>query len=320
METTQTNELDVTLLDPRMKHPTIFKRFDSLPEGEALIIRNDHDPKPLYYQMINERGPVFHWEYLEDGPVWWKVKITKQNRHDDRDETVGEILSTDIRKAGVFKKYGIDFCCGGKKKLSEVCVEKGLDQPQIEKELSQVSTHQSTRSHAYNKWEADFLADYIINTHHTFVKETLPELQNYAAKVASVHGANHPELIAIRQNIEALSEELFSHLAKEENILFPYIHALVAAKKGTKPADHSPFGTVNNPIHMMEAEHDAAGKLITDIRALTNNFTLPEDACTSFALLYKLLEEFESDLHTHIHLENNILFPKAVELEKEIGD
>jgi regulator of cell morphogenesis and NO signaling len=114
----------VTLLEPRQKHPTIFVRFDELNEGESLIIHNDHDPKPLYYQLIGERGNIFSWEYLEEGPEWWKVKISKRNLG-EKEETLGEIAVKDLRKAEVFKKYGIDFCCGGKKTVKEACAEKG---------------------------------------------------------------------------------------------------------------------------------------------------------------------------------------------------
>jgi regulator of cell morphogenesis and NO signaling len=117
--------LNVTLIEPRLKHPTIFKHFDALKEGEAFQILNDHDPKPLYYQLLGERGNIFTWSYLEQGPQWWKVQIKKNDLANG--ETVGEIAAKDIRKAEVFKKYGIDFCCGGKKSLKQVCEEKGLD-------------------------------------------------------------------------------------------------------------------------------------------------------------------------------------------------
>jgi regulator of cell morphogenesis and NO signaling len=130
MQTVAENILNVTLLEPRLKHPAIFNRFDELEDGQSLTIHNDHDPKPLYYQMLGERGNVFTWEYLEQGPVWWKVCITKK-RSGEQDETLGQIAAKDLRKAQIFKKYGLDFCCGGKKTVKEACKEKGLDVTKI---------------------------------------------------------------------------------------------------------------------------------------------------------------------------------------------
>jgi regulator of cell morphogenesis and NO signaling len=313
METTQTL-LDVTTLPPREKHPTIIRMFDEMNEGDILTIANDHDPKPLYYQLVSERGQIFTWEYLENGPAWWRVAIKKQNPSAER-PTVGQLAASDLRKAQVFKKYGIDFCCGGRKTLTEVCTEKGLDVVKIEREL--VATENSaTRPTNFNQWSLDFLADYIVNTHHAYVTSVLPDMKAYAAKVAAVHGSEHPELLRILDLVEAVSEELTSHMMKEERILFPYIKVLAKASKDgiTPPASH--FGSVNNPIQMMEAEHESAGSILQQIRELTDNYKLPAEACTSYSLLFKMLEEFESDLHIHVHLENNILFPGATELEK----
>ncbi|HQO88177.1 MAG TPA: hemerythrin domain-containing protein, partial [Bacteroidia bacterium] len=169
-----------------------------------------------------------------------------------------------------------------------------------------------------NDWNLDFLADYIVNTHHTYVKNNLPEISGYAAKVARVHGSNHPELLRINQLVEAISSEFSSHLVKEEQVLFPYIKRMVEAKNNKESVQQSSFGSVKGPINMMEIEHESAGKNMSEIRTLSNDFTLPEDACASYSLLFRLLEEFEEDLHTHVHLENNILFPKALALEKEL--
>ena len=318
MQTLTENILNVTLLEPRQKHPTIFVRFDELAEGETLTIHNDHDPKPLYYQLLGERGNIFVWEYLEQGPEWWIVNITKRITGES-DETLGQIAAKDLRKAQIFKKYGLDFCCGGKKTVKQACAEKGLDVTKIEQELQQADKLPSSRPLPYTDWSLDFLADYIVNTHHSYVVKTLPDLRSYAAKVRQVHGEHHPELIRIHELVEAINAELTSHLVKEEKVLFPYIKALVAANNNTQPLQAAHFGTVQNPINMMEMEHEAVGENVAEIRELTNNFTLPEDACASYSLLYRLLEEFEEDLHLHIHLENNILFPKALEIEKKIN-
>lgn len=310
------NILNVTLLEPRQKHPTIFDRFDELAEGESLTIHNDHDPKPLYYQLLGERGNIFVWEYLEQGPQWWKVRITKRIVG-EKDETLGQIAAKDLRKAEIFKKYGLDFCCGGKKTVKQACAEKGLDVTKIEQELQQADKNPITRPLPYGDWSLDFLADYIVNTHHSYVKKSLPEIREYAAKVAQVHGSRHPELPAVQQLVEEVARELTSHMLKEEKVLFPYIEDLVAANNNEKPLQAAHFGTVQNPINMMEMEHEMVGRNLEEIRMLTDNYTLPDDACASYSLLFRILDEFENDLHTHIHLENNILFPKALEVEKK---
>lgn len=315
MSTITENILNVTLLEPRQKHPTIFVRFDELAEGESLTIHNDHDPKPLYYQLLGERGNIFVWEYLEQGPEWWKVKISKRIAGED-DETLGQIAAKDLRKAEVFKKYGLDFCCGGKKTVKEACAEKGLDVTKIEQELQQADKALSARPIPYNEWSLDFLADYIVNTHHSYVRKTLPELVGYAAKVAIVHGQQHPELYKIKSLVEDVNAEMSAHMVKEEKVLFPYIKALVLANANEQIPQAAHFGTVQNPINMMEMEHELVGKNLDDIRVLSKNYTLPEDGCASYSLLYKMLDEFENDLHLHVHLENNILFPKALDLEK----
>ncbi|MCO5235276.1 MAG: iron-sulfur cluster repair di-iron protein [Chitinophagaceae bacterium] len=318
METMTENILNVTLLEPRQKHPTIFARFDDLKEGEGLTIHNDHDPKPLYYQLLGERGNIFTWEYLEEGPAWWKIRITKKLTGEG-DETLGEIAAKDLRKAEVFKKYGLDFCCGGKKTVKEACAEKGIDVTKIEKELQQADKNPSARPLPYNDWGIDFLADYIVNTHHSYVRKNLPDIRGYALKVAQVHGGRHPELIRIQQLVEEVNKEFSEHLVKEEEILFPFIKELVSAKaKGAAPKAEK-FDSVEDPIKMMEDEHEVVGRCLDEIRELSGNYTLPEDACASYSLLFKMLADMEEDTHIHVHLENNILFPKAKALEKDLN-
>lgn len=312
----ETTILDVTSVDPRLKHSTIFAVFGQLKPGNSLTIHNNHDPKPLYYQMLGELGNVFTWEYTEQGPVWWKVILTKRQGNLN-EETLGEIAAKDIRKAQIFRKYGLDFCCGGKKTVKEACAEKGLDVSLVEGELQRSDANNSqTRALSYNEWDPAFLADYIVNTHHSYVRNTLPDLSTYAVKVARVHGAQHPELVEINALVENICEELSSHMLKEENILFPFIKKLTEAQNKKQLPERPPFGTVENPVRMMEAEHESAGEDLEKIRALSNNYQLPDDACGSYRLLFNMLEEFEKDLHIHIHLENNILFPKALKIEK----
>jgi regulator of cell morphogenesis and NO signaling len=300
-----------------MKHPTIFDRFDELNDGETLTIHNDHDPKPLYYQLLGERGNIFTWEYLEQGPQWWKVNITKKLAG-ERDETLGQIAAKDLKKAQVFKKYGLDFCCGGKKTVKQACSEKGIDVTKVEQELQQIDKIPASRPLPYNDWGIDFLADYIVNTHHSYVRKNLPDIRAYAEKVFRVHGSRHPELQRIYQLVEEINAELTAHMIKEERVLFPYIKELTVASNSQQPVHAAHFGTVQNPINMMEMEHELVGTNLAEIRQITNGYELPADACASYSLLYRLLDEFEEDLHLHIHLENNILFPKALEAEKKL--
>lgn len=313
METIAT--LNVTEIEPRFRHPMIFEQFDALEAGEGFVISIDHDPKPLYYQLIAERGNIFTWEYLESGPENWQVKIERKTPEEE-EATIGEIVAKDYRKAQVFKKFGIDFCCGGKKKVSEVCSKKGLDVSEVQRELAAMDNGSETPSQNYQSWELDFMCDYIVSTHHKYVKDTIPFLSELSAKVARVHGDAHPEVIAAAEAFAGVAADLSMHLQKEENILFPYIKQLVAARRADAALPQAHFGEVANPIQVMEAEHEHAGEDLSEIRAVTNNFAVPEDACTSYRILYKMFQEFENDLHQHVHLENNILFPKAIELEK----
>jgi len=319
MNTTAENILNVTLLEPRVKHPTIFAKFDELNEGETLIIHNDHDPKPLYYQLLGQRGNIFTWDYLESGPEWWKIKISKRVLSENN-ETLGEIVANDFRTAEIFKKYELDFCCDGKKTVREACADKGVDYKLVEEDLQHVDTVVASRPLPYNEWGLDFLADYIVNTHHTYVRKTVPDLRKYAAKVAQVHGGNHPELLEIYAIVDEVGTELLNHAVKEERVVFPYIKEIYAAKtNGTPLQQNASLGSVRGPINLMEMEHEVVGRSVDKIREISNNYALPEDACASYSLLYKMLEEFEDDLHVHVHLENNILFPKALEIEKQLN-
>lgn len=309
--------LDVTVIEPRLKHSTIFEKFDALSGGQAFVIHNDHDPKPLYYQLIGERGEVFDWEYLLNGPEIWEVKITKLNTG-EKPASIGELVASDFRKAEVFRKFGLDFCCGGKKSIKEACKEKGLDITEVEKELKAVDNKPKVREDDFNNWELDFLVDYIINTHHKYVLEAIPMLDEFSSKVARVHGESHPEVVLIAEHYNAVANELKAHMPKEEQILFPYIKEMVESKKQGAILNPAGFGTIENPIRMMESEHISAGENMEKIHQLSNSFTPPVDACNSYRVLFGKLEEFEQDLHRHIHLENNILFPKAIALEKEL--
>ncbi len=308
----KTAVLDVTQIEPRLKHPTIFEHFDALEQSESFVLHNDHDPRPLYYQLLGERGNIFTWEYLISGPEHWQVRITKPAA-EHAEETVGEIAAKDMRKAEVFKKLGIDFCCGGKKTLKEAIAGLGLSEAQVKEELDRVEAIGAGQAtHDFDSWDLGFLADYIYNVHHRYIRETGPIIEQLAEKVASRHGDVHPELFGLAKGLKELIDELYSHLLKEERVLFPAIKTL---ESHGDPAQMT-MG-IEGPVHMMEAEHDSAGDEVRALRELTKDYELPADACNSYTYLFDKIKEFENDLFQHIHLENNILFPKALKLEKE---
>jgi regulator of cell morphogenesis and NO signaling len=314
------NILNVTAIEPKLKHPTIFQKFDLLVPGQSLTIHNDHDPKPLYYQLLGERGNIFTWEYLQEGPQLWRVKISKK-LSGENEETLGEIAVKDLRKVEIFKKYGLDFCCGGKKTVKEACAEKGIDVTKVEQELQQAESIAPISTYKplpYDDWSLDFLADYIVNTHHSYVKKTSPDMSAYSTKVAKVHGDSHPELIKINELVQEIVDEMSHHMVEEEQEVFSYIKRLVSYKNGIEKPNDKDSANIQTPIAKMEMEHELVGGNMEQIRELTNNYTLPADGCASYSFLFKLLQDFESDLHLHVHLENNILFPKAIELEKSL--
>ena len=310
-----TETLDVTKIEPRLKHPTIFEHFDALKAGESFTIHNDHDPKPLYYQLLGERGNIFSWEYVQAGPQIWLVKIEKfKVDNAENTETVGSIAAKDYRKAEVFKKFNIDFCCAGNRSLKEASVEAGITEELLRAELEKADTITTSASQDYDKWGLDFLADFIKNTHHQYVKESAPVILGLAEKVALAHGIQHPELFELAKTAKSLFAELLDHMVKEEGILFPNIKTLVAKREqGDKTALE---GSLDKAIKMMHEEHEHAGDDLRHIRKITNDYTLPADACNSYNYLFEKLKEFEDDLFRHIHLENNILFPKSIALGK----
>lgn len=231
------------------------------------------------------------------------------------DSTIGEIVKENYSAADVFKKYNIDYCCGGNKTIAKACADNELIAEKLIEELEQVNTKSVGEEKNYKDWPLDFLTNYIINVHHKYVKANVPLLLEYTNKIATQHGARHPELHKVKEYFHKVAEELKLHMMKEENILFPFIIKLQEAEQNKLKIDRPPFGTIANPIRMMEAEHEDAGNLLTEMRNITNNYTLPEDACNTYSVTFKKLDEFENDLHLHIHLENNILFPKSIELE-----
>jgi len=234
-----------------------------------------------------------------------------------KNKTIGSFVAEDFRTAAVFSKYRIDFCCKGNRTVTEVCEKQNIDADDLLQNVLQVVQSENSGSIDFNSWPLDLLADYIEKTHHRYVEEKMNVLLPFLDKLCKVHGANHPELFKINELFIGCAGELSQHMKKEELILFPFVKRMVKTKESDGVLSQPSFGTVSNPIAMMMHEHDNEGERFREIAELTNNYTPPADACTTYRVTFAMLKEFEADLHKHIHLENNILFPKAVTLEKD---
>ena len=234
------------------------------------------------------------------------------------EKTVREVALENPAATRIFEKLGIDYCCGGNRSLEEACRTANLPMDEVLDSLEMAE--QSARALQNDRdWTTEMLADliaHIISTHHKYVREEMARLGPLFDKVCSVHGKNHPELLQIRVSFQGLEQELTMHMMKEERILFPYIVRKEESVIQKEPLLPPPFGSVQNPVAMMMHEHDSAGEALRSMRKASAGYTPPGDACISFQTLYKALADFEADLHQHIHLENNILFPRAIAMEK----
>jgi len=233
-------------------------------------------------------------------------------------KTVGELAVEIPNATREFEKLGIDYCCGGSRTLGEACAEAKIPVEDALARLQKGLTEAPPKPG--RDWKNVPLADLIAHingTHHVFVREQCPRIQRLVEKVASVHGATHPELREVQQTFDALAAELSVHLMKEEQILFPYVIRMEEAAIAKEPVPPAMFGTVVNPVRMMMQEHDGAGEALRKLRDITKGYAVPPDVCISYSTLYEALLAFEADLHQHIHLENNILFPRAVALESD---
>ncbi len=225
---------------------------------------------------------------------------------------VGQIVAQNYRTAQVLTKYGIDFCCRGGISLQEACQQHNILLETLITELETAAEQSDDRD--YSSMSLTNLVQEVVDVHHKYVRITIPALQTYLEKLAKVHGERHPELHEIKQEFSEAAEALTDHLQKEELILFPYIKAMEEAQEKGYPLSRPHFGDIDNPIRMMEEEHDTEGERFRKIAGMSDHYTCPPDGCQTYRVTYALLQEFETDLHEHIHLENNLLFPRAQQL------
>jgi regulator of cell morphogenesis and NO signaling len=230
-------------------------------------------------------------------------------------ETVREIALNQPSSIRVFEQFGIDYCCGGRKPLAVACTEQDVEIDALLTALASAASEPNPETQDWNRASLQSLSGHILSQHHEYVKQELPRLDALAKKVVAKHGSHRPELLEIQSALQKIDQELMQHMAKEELVLFPYIAKLETALAEGSARPQSCFGTISNPIAMMMQEHDGAGELLVEIRLLSSNFTPPSDACPTYHAFFAGLKEFEQDLHQHIHLENNILFPRAIALE-----
>ena len=234
----------------------------------------------------------------------------------DTNKTIGEMVADDFRTASVFSANKIDFCCKGQRSIDEVCQKNNLNPAHLSQELNDVMSNKGGESIDFKTWPLDLLADYVEKKHHRYVEEKTPTLIQFLNKLCKVHGGTHPELFEITALFTSSAQDLAAHMKKEELILFPFIRKMAEAKSQNRDLATPHFGTVENPVEMMKHEHEVEGDRFRKIAELTNNYTPPTDACNTYKVTFAMLQEFEQDLHTHIHIENNIMFPRSIALEK----
>ncbi len=233
--------------------------------------------------------------------------------------TVREIAIEQPASIRVFEKYGIDYCCGGRRPLAEVCEERAIQVDELLAAIRNAATQHRPEGPDWMTFQLGAICDHIVRTHHAYIRNELPRLQYLAQKVVARHGDDRPELPHIQQLVDEIGSDLIAHLAKEEMMLFPYITNLERNLATCGPSSFGCSGSVRNPIRVMMSEHDAAGEITAQIRQLSSDYTAPQGACPTYRGFYQALLEFEHDLHQHVHLENNILFPRAIELEESFG-
>lgn len=234
------------------------------------------------------------------------------------ERTIGSIVAEDYRAAATFTKYGIDFCCKGGRSVQEVCEKQNIDSQKLAEDIAASLSRDAKSSDDVRTWPLDKLADHVETVHHRYVEERGPIIKQYLDKLCRVHGDRHPELFAVSEEFDHCIGAMAMHMKKEELILFPFVRNLAKSERSGEPFRAPKFGTVENPVNAMMADHNDEGERFERMNAVSGNFTPPADGCTTYNTAFSMLREFEEDLHLHIHLENNIMFPRSIALEKAL--
>ncbi|HMN06602.1 MAG TPA: iron-sulfur cluster repair di-iron protein [Flavobacteriales bacterium] len=235
------------------------------------------------------------------------------------ERTVGSIVAEDYRAAAVLTKYGIDFCCKGGRSLQEVCETDNIDRQALVNDINELLSREAKVEDDVRSWPLDKLADHVETVHHRYVEERGPIIKQYLAKLVVVHGERHPELMVIQDEFNTCLGAMAMHMKKEELILFPFVRRLAHSERSGEPFKEPRFGSVENPVKAMMDDHNDEGERFRRMREVSDGFTTPADGCATYDTAFNMLKEFEADLHLHIHLENNIMFPRAIELEKRLA-
>jgi regulator of cell morphogenesis and NO signaling len=229
--------------------------------------------------------------------------------------TLADLVTENARAASVFERFGLDYCCHGRQSVEDAVARKGASLSEVVNAIDALGTPSPDDTLPADWEHLDHLTRYIVTHHHRYVRESCPQLTQWLDKLVARHGPQHSELAEVRRTFYTLAEELLAHMQKEENVLFPFIDDLAAANRSSGRLPAGPFGMIQSPVRVMEADHELAGELVARLNSQTGGYTPPPDGCNTYRLCYAELARFERDLHQHIHLENNVLFPRAIELE-----
>ncbi len=287
----------------------ILAKFDTLQKGESIIIRNEHNIDILLYQLLCDRGNTFSWEYIEKGPNIWRAAITRI-AEEKQSPQIGILAVEDYRKAELFHRFGIDYCCNGNKSLKQAFEEAGLSEQIWNEWYIEALQYKDKEIHVFKNWEVTFLIEYIINTHHSYIRNNSDLIDRLAFKVSARHGYAYPELKELASRLKYFLRDLAIHINIEERDIFPVAERIANRQKNKSDIVHSEKEEMESFKRNIIEEHKVFGEEIKYFRHLTHNFKLPADACATYTHFYAKLLEFESDLIQHIHLENNILLAK----------
>jgi len=309
--------LDLTAIEPVLWHPALLARYDALRPGQQLIVNNDIEARPLYHLLTLERGRCFSWEPLEKGPGRWTTSILRNPAIPDS-ETLCEIITRDYRKAAALTDVGIDFSCSGQLSLEQAFQGKEQKLPGVLQKWKRLDPPIPEKQTDFLGWNLSFLTKYIIKLHHGFVSTQTRFVSELAFKVADSNQIRNPEIRSVAEVFSGTGKAMERIAGKEENELFPYILALAEADAGNKPLKEEKFRHLALPVAFLQTESEKITTDLCHIRELTNNFTAPAYTSSTCPILYKLLAAYEEDALLHLHLENNILFPKAVQAEHRL--